>query len=182
MRERLTKLSVRQFVSSTSPFSLCIRLIFVSCSLLASFALALGLLIHVHSAAHADPTLVQTQVPAINQSFGADPWDIKFDTSGHLWVAEPQCDINVNAFPICSHTVQSGIIEYSASGFNNGVQPLNKLVEPPGYTSPFFLAFDSTGNLWFSEPVSNSIGEYDIHGNWNQWAVKTANADRKSVV
>src|SRR5712692_1890332 len=93
MRERLTNrslLAVRQFVSSKSPFSLCIRLIFVSCSLLASFALALALLIHVHSAAHADPTLVQTQVPAINQSYGSDPWDIKFDTSGHLWVAEPQ--------------------------------------------------------------------------------------------
>src|SRR5712692_7318337 len=179
MRERLTNrslLPVRQFVSSKSPFSLSIRLIFVSCSLLASFALALALLIHVHSAAHADPTLVQTQVPAINQSYGSDPWDIKFDTSGHLWVAEPQCDVNVNAFPICSHTVQSGIIEYSVPGFTNGVNPLNKLVEPPTYTSPFFLAFDSSGNLWFSEPVSNSIGEYDAGGNWHQWPVPTAKA------
>jgi streptogramin lyase len=169
---------VKQFVALKSPFSIVMRIVIVGCSLIASVALALGLILHVHSAAHADPTLISTQVPAINQSFGSDPWDIKFDKSGHVWVAEPQCDVNVNAFPICSHTVQSGIIEYSAAGFNNGVQPLNKLVEPPGLTSPFFLAFDSSGNLWFSEPVSNSIGEYDAGGDglWHQWAVPTPQA------
>src|SRR5690242_17406116 len=89
----------RQFEAPKTPFSLVLRIALVGCSLLASIALAFVLLVHVHSAAHADPTLVQTQVPAINQSFGSDPWDIKFDKSGHVWVAEPQCDINVNAFP-----------------------------------------------------------------------------------
>ncbi len=166
----------RKLVAGKSPFSIIMRIIFIGCSLVASAALAFVLTIHAHSAAHADPTLISTQVPAINTLYGSDPWDIKFDKSGHVWVAEPQCDVNVSAFPICSHTVQSGIIEYSASGFNNGVQPLNKLVEPLTYTSPFFLAFDSSGNLWFTEPVSNSIGEYDTGGNWHQWVVPTAQA------
>ena len=166
----------RQPEGPKSSLSLILRIVLAGCSLVASATLAFVLLLHVHSAAHADPTLIQTQVPAINQSYGADPWDIKFDKSGHIWVAEPQCDVNVGAFPICSHTVQSGIIEYSVAGFNNGVQPLNKLVEPTTYTSPFFLAFDSSGNLWFSEPVSNSIGEYDTGGNWHQWTVPTAQA------
>src|SRR5579863_10338425 len=167
---------VKQSTALKSSFSLFLRIALVGCSLVASAALAFVLLVHVHSAAHADPTLIQTQVPAINQSIGADPWDIKFDKSGHVWVAEPQCDVNVNAFPVCSHMVQSGIIEYSVSGFSNNVSPLNKLIEPPTYTSPFFLAFDSSGDLWFSEPVSNSIGEYDTGGNWHQWAVPTAKA------
>jgi len=166
---------VKQFVAPKSPLSIILRIVIVGCSLIASVALALGLILHVHSAAHADPTLIQRQVPAINSQYGSDPWDIKFDKSGHVWVAEPQCDVNINAFPICSHTVQSGIIEYSVSGFSSGAQP-QILVEPPTYTSPFFLAFDSSGNLWFSEPVSNSIGEYDAGGNWHQWLVPTAKA------
>src|SRR5579859_5339407 len=137
---------VKQSTALKSSFSLFLRIALVGSWLIASAALAFVLLVHVHSAAHADPTLIQTQVPPINQSFGSDPWDIKFDNSGHVWVAEPQCDVNVNAFPVCSHTVQSGLIEYSASGFTSGVQPLNKLAEPVGFTSPFFLAFDGSGN------------------------------------
>jgi streptogramin lyase len=166
---------VKQFVAPKSPFSIILRIIFIGCSLVASAALAFVLTIHAHSAAHADPTLIQRQVPAINQSYGSDPWDIKFDKSGHVFVAEPQCDVNVNAFPVCSMSHQSGIIEYSVSGFSSGAQP-QILVEPPGYTSPFFLAFDGSGNLWFTEPVSNSIGEYDTGGNWHQWTVPTAQA------
>src|SRR5690349_20512572 len=116
---------VKQSAAPKSSLSLVLRITLVGCSLIASAALAFVLLVHVHSLI-ADPTLIQTQVPAIIQSFGSDPWDMKFDKSGHVWVAEPQCDVNVNAFPICSHTVQSGIIEYSVAGFSNGVQPLSK--------------------------------------------------------
>src|ERR1700676_788303 len=168
---------VRQFVAPKSPISIMMRIVIVGCSLVASIALALGLIIHAHSAAYADPALLQTQVPTINSSYGANPWDVKFDNNGHVFVAEPQCDINVN-LPVCSHTTPTGIIEYSVSGFNNGAQPLNQLIEPPNqnYSSPFFLAFDSSGNLWFSEPVTNSIGEYDTGGNWHQWTVPTASA------
>src|SRR5579872_1795987 len=90
---------VKQSATPKSSLFLILRVALVGCSLVASVTLAFVLLVHVHSAAHADPTLVQTQVPPINQSFGSDPWDIKFDNSGHVWVAEPQCDVNVNAFP-----------------------------------------------------------------------------------
>ena len=163
---------------SKTSFSLILRIALVGCSLLASAALAFVLLVHVHSDAHADPTLLQTQVPAIDPSFGSDPWDIKFDHSGHVFVAEPQCDVNVAGFPVCTTIHTSGIIEYSASGFSNGAQPIARLIEPSNqnYSSPFFLAIDSSGNLWFSEPVTNSIGEYDTGGNWHQWTVPTAGA------
>ncbi len=172
---------VKQSVALKSSFALILRIALVGCSLIASATLAFVLLVHVHSDAHADPTLVQAQVPAINSSYGVDPWDIKFDNSGHVFVAEPQCDPDVNKFPVCTPPpnqigIQSGIIEYSTASFTNGAQPIKTLNEPSGYTSPFFLAFDSSGNLWFSEPVSNSIGEYDTGGNWHQWSVPTAGA------
>ncbi|HEX9134856.1 MAG TPA: hypothetical protein VF844_21430, partial [Ktedonobacteraceae bacterium] len=61
---------------------------------ISSVALAWVLLENAHSAAHADPTLLETYVPAINSSYTAiDPWGLAFDTSGHVWVAEPQCDV-----------------------------------------------------------------------------------------
>jgi len=153
------------------------RILLALLFLLSSVALAWALLENAHSAAHADPTLLETYVPAINSSYSAiDPWGLAFDTSGHVWVAEPQCDVNVSAVPICSHTITSGMLEYSKQGFSNGAQPLQKLSEPQGYSSPFFLAFDSSGNLWFTEPVTNAIGEYDTTNNWHQWTVPTSGA------
>ncbi|HVB72006.1 MAG TPA: hypothetical protein VNE38_00475, partial [Ktedonobacteraceae bacterium] len=156
------------------------RIVFVCCSLLASLAFAFVLFFNARSTAHADPPLLQTFVPALNSSYGADPWGITFDKNGHVWVAEPQCDINVLKVPLCSNTVQNGIlggiVEYSASGFTNGAQPIRQLNVPVGYSSPFFLAFDGSGNLWFTMPITNSIGEYDASGNFHQWTVPTANA------
>src|ERR1700719_2705820 len=103
---------LKQFIAPKSPLSIVMRIVIVGCSLVASVALAFVLMLHAHSAAHADPTLISTLVPSINSQYGADPWDIKFDKSGHVWVAEPQCDVNVNTFPVCSHPVPTGIIEY----------------------------------------------------------------------
>src|SRR6266567_3980503 len=167
---------LRQGFSIKSTYAKALRIVFVCCSLVASVAFAFAVLIHAHSAAHADPTLIQARVPQFNSSFNQDPWGIAVDSGGHVWVAEPQCDPNVSAVPICGHAVQSGILEYSSSGFNCNSSPMQKLQVPAGYSSPFFLAFDSNGNLWFTEPVTNAIGEYDTKGNWHQWSVTTAGA------
>lgn len=160
----------------TTKMSRALRLAAAAGSLLMSVALALTLLLHAQSAAHADPTLIRDTVRAVNPSYAADPWSVIFDGSGNVWVAEPQCDVNVNAVPICSHTSQGSILEYSMSGFNNGTQPWQILTVPTGYSSPFFLKFDGSGNLWFTEPLTNAIGEYTKNGTWNQYPVKTANA------
>src|ERR1700719_1834984 len=115
-----------------SPFSIMMRIVMVGSFLVASVALAFVLMMHLHTAAYADLALISTQVPTIHQSYGADPWDVKFDKSGHVWVAEPQCDANVNTFPVCTPPpnqpgIQSGMIEYSVAGFSNGAQPLKTL-------------------------------------------------------
>lgn len=164
----------RQF--ATSRYSIAWRVLFLSCFLLASIAGAFAVVFHARSAAHADPTLIQANTPAINSSIGADPWGVVIH-GGNVWVAEPQCDVNVKGSTVCSNTnINSGFLEYAMSGFNNGSTP-NILAEPPGYTSPFFLQFDTSGNIWFTEPNTDSIGEYDSSGQWHQWKVPTANAN-----
>ncbi len=176
-RRGLLSGKLRLLASSQPKARTTARILLALLFFISSVGLAWVLLENAHSAAHADPTLRETYVPAINPSFTAiDPWGLAFDTSGHVWVAEPQCDVNVSAVPICSHTITSGMLEYSKQGFTNGAQPLQILGEPQGYSSPFFLAFDSSGNLWFTEPVTNAIGEYDNTNNWHQWTVPTSGA------
>src|SRR5436305_38949 len=101
--------SLRQVFSVTSTYSKVLRIVFVCFSLIASVALAFTVLFHVHSAAHAAPTLIQARVPQINSSDSQDPWGIAFDSSGNVWVAEPQCDPKVSTPAICTSTVTSGI-------------------------------------------------------------------------
>ncbi len=152
------------------------RILLALFSILTSVAFGWGLLTNVHSAAHADPTLFETYVPAIDQSFGAEPWGLAFDNAGHILVAEPQCDVNISVVPICNQTIQSGILEYPRQGFTNGSTPVQTFKEPPGYSSPFFLALDAHWDLWFTEPVTNAIGELDTSYHWHQWTVPTAKA------
>jgi streptogramin lyase len=132
-------------------------------------AIAWVLLVNAHSAAHANPSLVAATVPS------AEPWGLTFDSSGNIWVASPQCDPNVTSVPICT-TIQGGIVEYSRQSFKGGASPLQSFTVPSGYSSPFFLAFDKSGNLWFTEPVTNAIGELDTSKSWHQWNVPTSGA------
>jgi virginiamycin B lyase len=98
------------------------------------------------------------------------PWGVAFDNSGHIWVAEPGCDPN----PICQSAFPSYIGEYNTA---NDTLVQNYL-QPSGFSSPLFVAVDSTGHIWFTEPKSNAIGRL-IPGstpNWEQWTIPTPNA------
>jgi virginiamycin B lyase len=80
----------------------------------------------------------------------ATPWGVAFDNSGHIWVAEPGCDL----IPICQSAFPSSIGEYNTA---NSTLVQNYL-QPSGFSSPLFVAVDSTGHIWFTEPNSNAIG------------------------
>ena len=176
MRAMLSAISLSAFNPLTkSRPAIVLRLFLLSCFLLVSILSAFFVVFHAHSAARADPTLIQANTPAINTSFGADPWGVAFDGGGNVWVAEPQCDVNVTAVPVCGSTIQSGFLEYGMSGFNSGSTP-TVLPEPSGFSSPFFLKFDTSGDMWFTEPVTNAIGEYTASGQWHQWTVPTSGA------
>lgn len=94
------------------------------------------------------------------------PWGIAFDNvNGFTWVAEPGCEPQ----PKCPSNTQGILGQYALSD-GNFIQNFN---EPTGYSSPLFLAVDGTGDVWFTEPTTDAIGEYNPQdGSWNQWSLK----------
>src|SRR5579884_1219644 len=79
------------------------------------------------------------------------PWGVAQDGT-HVWVAEPGCKLT----PTCSILVQGFIGKYFIA------HPLYGKVdfqEPSGYSSPAFVAPDGHGNIWFTEPTTDAIGE-----------------------
>ena len=141
-----------------------LRILLACAALCASVALAFTLFNTTHHTAHAAVGALQ-QITAP----GTNPWGIAFDHSGNEWVAQPGCDPN----PVCGSVVQGSIAQVSRSSFN----VVQNFHEPSGYSSPFFVAVDGNGNVWFTEPTTNSIGELiPSSGTWHQWTVPTASA------
>ena len=123
-----------------------------------------GLLgVHAQKAAANSVTSTDFSVPA-----GADPWGTAFDSQGRVWVALPGCDIGS-----CSSAFPGKIARFDPTTQTwTGTYPL-----PSGYGQPLFLAFDHQGNLWFTMPISNSIGEFNIATNtMTQHTVPTASS------
>jgi len=98
------------------------------------------------------------------------PFGIAFDNSGHIWVAEPGCDPN----PVCQSAFPSAIGEYNTLN----VTLVQNYLQPGGFSSPLFVAVDSSGHIWFTEPNSNAIGRLTPGSTpgWQQWTIPTANA------
>ena len=94
------------------------------------------------------------------------PWAIALDVPhGYVWVAEPGCE----PLPTCTSAFPSTIGQYA---FSDGAF-IQDYTEPKGYTSPLFVVVDAAGHLWFTQPTSDAIGEFDpVHNVWNQWSVK----------
>jgi streptogramin lyase len=101
---------------------------------------------------------------------GGDPWGTAFDGSGRVWVAAPGCDVA----PSCPSSTPPGhlaLFDPSANGWPTVVSL------PAGYGQPLFVRVDSAGKVWFTMPVTNSIGVYDPVANTvSQWAVPTPSA------
>lgn len=108
------------------------------------------------------PTL--TEYPTTEQ-----PWGVSLDGSGHIWVAEPNC----NAAPVCGTTTAGLIARYNtanpASGEHNFI--------PPNEYNPVFLLEGANHNVWFTDPTHNAIGKLVPSTNkWTEYTVPTTNA------
>ncbi len=118
------------------------------------------------------PNIRETLVP------GNSPWGLGFDNKGNIWVALPACDPT----PICGSIKQGSIAVYTRQGFSSSSSALQVFPEPANFSSPVYLAADSSGNIWFTEPTTNSIGELIPNianpnsSTWNQWRVPSNNA------
>ena len=142
-----------------------LRITLALAAVCASIALAFALFNNTPHKAHAAGTLQEIGAP------GGNPWGIAFDHNGNEWVAQPSCDPN----PICGGAPVGSIAQVNRSSFN----VVHNFQEPAGYSSPFFVATDPSGNVWFTEPMTNSIGELipnSPNGTWHQWTVPTASA------
>src|SRR6266849_7800440 len=85
---------------------------------------------------------------------GGDPWRTAFDSSGRVWVALPGCDLA----PTCPSSTPPGKLAL----FDPNAQNWAAIVAmPAGYGQPLFVAVDQSGKVWFTMPVTNSIGVYD---------------------
>ncbi len=105
--------------------------------------------------------MVETHTPT-----SSIPWSLVLDPShGYVWVAEPGCD----PLPACPRTFPSTIGQYA---YSDGTF-IQDYMEPNGYTGPLFIVLDPVGHLWFTQPNSDAIGEFDpINNVWQQWSVK----------
>lgn len=113
---------------------------------------------------------------------GYEPWGLAQDHAGKIWVADPECDPNISNHPVCRTLQRGKLIVYTGSSFHNGASPVHVYSEPAAYSSPFFVAVDPADNIWFTEPVTNALGELDHQGNWHQWTVPTPHASPFDLV
>ncbi len=96
---------------------------------------------------------------------GSYPWGTAFDGSGRVWMAMPGCDLA----PSCPSSTPPGKLVL----FDPNTQNWATVVSlPAGFGQPVFVAVDHTGKVWFTMPVTNSIGRTTI----SQWAVPTGGA------
>lgn len=132
-----------------------------TCLLLGSVMLAYTVLSPSKNAYAASPTEFATQ---------STPWGVAPDTNGHIFVAEPGCNVPNTPPPYtCLTTFAATISEYNVADGSK----VATYSEPSGYSSPFFLAVDGSGNVWFTEFNGDAIGELTPTGlgTWSQIAV-----------
>jgi streptogramin lyase len=131
-------------------------------TLIVSLAFTFGA-VHPTRAASALTSLTDYHIPS-----GLDPWGTAFDSAGNVWVAVPGCNPN----PDCGSRTPPGNIEVFNPSTSTWIATYQL---PSGYGQPLFLAFDSTGRVWFPMFHTNALGMYDpASKSFQQWAMPTA--------
>src|SRR5215218_7878013 len=104
------------------------------------------------SASSAASTQATIKTFWITQGVG-DPWGSEMDSAGNIWFAEPGCDFA----PVCAAGTPPGQIVKLDPAI--GAFTYYTLPSIAG-NQPIFVAFDGSGNLWFTTPNNSMIGEF----------------------
>jgi streptogramin lyase len=113
-------------------------------------------------------SITQFLIPGTQPSF---PWGTAFDPEGRVWVALPGCD------------VPGGCVVLQGPGrlarFDPATHQFSTTVSlPTGFGQPLFVAVTPQGKVWFTMPLTNSIGEYDPSSRTlAQWSVPLTGAE-----
>lgn len=88
-----------------------------------------------------------------------NPWGIALDEQrGFVWVAEPGCDMA----PLCQSAFPAYLGKYAlADGSLIATYPEPVIEGSVAYSSPLFVQVSPDGHVWFTEPNSNAIAEFD---------------------
>ncbi|HEY4388407.1 MAG TPA: hypothetical protein VGN34_28480 [Ktedonobacteraceae bacterium] len=94
-----------------------------------------------------------------------NPWGVAIDQqSGYIWVAEPGCEM----VPVCNPARTAILGKFS---FADGTL-IQEYQEPAGYSSPLFVAVGPDGNVWFTQPSTDAIGEFNpVTASFSKYAV-----------
>jgi len=142
--------------------TICVALAVVATSTL----LAVGSIIGSHAQSSLAPGI--SSVTDFNVP-GSYPWGTAFDSSGRVWVAMPGCDLA--SCPSSTPPGKLALFDPNAQSW------IIAVLLPAGYGQPIFVAVDHSGKVWFTMPVTNSIGVYDpVSTTITQWAVPTSGA------
>ena len=147
------------------------RKILASCVALALVAASTLLAVKSIIGAHAQSALA-SGISSVTDFYvpGSFPWGTAFDNSGRVWVAMPGCDLA----PSCPSSTPPGKLALYDPKAQNWATIVSL---PAGYGQPLFVAVDQTGKVWFTMPVTNTIGVYDpVSTTVAQWAVPTPSA------
>lgn len=136
-------------------------------AILGSVALALVLLNGQHNA-RAFNAITET-------STTQGPWGLAFDKSGNTWVAEPNCDPE----PACAPPLLAGSLGQYKTADDSHVKDF---IPSKAYV-PTFVAVDGSGNIWFTDPSNNAIGELVPGSNtWTEFTAPTVNAQPYDLI
>ncbi len=97
--------------------------------------------------------------PLINQSRFDSPNDVKFDSSGNLWVVD-SANSRVLEFKPPFSNGESASLVLGEPNFNTAYLPGGTPVNGTVLGVPEAIAFDSSGNLWVSDTGDSRIVEF----------------------
>ena len=97
--------------------------------------------------------------PLINQSRFSDPTDVKFDSSGNLWVVDA-ANSRVLEFKAPFAADESASLVLGEPNFSTSYLAGGSSVNGTVLSVPEAMAFDSSGNLWVSDTGDGRIVEF----------------------